>query len=80
MWQRFFITILCLASFISAMAQAVISGVVKTTEGNSVDFASVVASPANAPKTILASAFTDENGFFQMSVNSDCDRDRKSVV
>lgn len=73
MWQRFFITILCLASFISAMAQAVISGVVKTTEGNSVDFASVVASPANAPKTILASAFTDENGFFQMSVNSDCD-------
>lgn len=37
------------------------------------DFASVVASPANAPKTILTSAFTDENGKFQMSVKSDCD-------
>lgn len=73
MWQRLFITILCLAAFVSAMAQAVISGVVKTAEGNSVDFASVVASPANAPKTILTSAFTDENGKFQMSVKSDCD-------
>ena len=37
------------------------------------DFASVVASPSNAPKTILASAFTDENGKFQMSVKSECD-------
>ena len=73
MWQRLFITILCLAAFVSAMAQAVISGAVRTPEGNGVDFASVVASPANAPKTILASAFTDENGKFQMSVNSDCD-------
>ena len=73
MWQRLFITILCLASFISAMAQAVISGVVKTTEGNSVDFVSVITSPVNSPKTILASSFTDENGKFQMSVKSDCD-------
>ena len=37
------------------------------------DFVSVIASPANAPKTILASAFTDENGKFQMSVKSKCD-------
>ncbi|MDE5960871.1 MAG: Plug domain-containing protein, partial [Duncaniella sp.] len=37
------------------------------------DFVSVIASPANAPKTILASAFTDENGKFQMSVKSECD-------
>lgn len=73
MWQRLFITILCLASFISAMAQVVISGVVKTTEGNSVDFVSVITSPVNSPKTILASSFTDENGKFQMSVKSDCD-------
>ena len=73
MGQRLFITILCLAAVVSTMAQAVISGVVKTTEGNSMDFASVVASPANCPKTILASAFTDENGKFQMSVKSECD-------
>lgn len=73
MWQRLFITILCLAAVVSTMAQAVISGVVKTTEGNSMDFASVVASPANSPKTILASAFTDENGKFQMSVKGECD-------
>lgn len=37
------------------------------------DFVSVIASPHNAPKTILASAFTDENGRFQMSVSDDCD-------
>ena len=37
------------------------------------DFVSVIASPANAPKTILASAFTDESGKFQMSVKSKCD-------
>ncbi len=52
MWQRLFITILCLAAFVSAIAQAVISGVVKTAEGNSVDFVSVIASPANSPKTM----------------------------
>ncbi len=73
MWQRLFIIILCFAAFVSAMAQAVISGAVRTPEGNGVDFASVVASPSNAPKTILASAFTDENGKFQMSVKSECD-------
>lgn len=73
MRQRLFITILCLAVSISAMAQAMISGVVKISEGNGMDFANVVASPANAPKTILASAFTDEYGKFLMSVKSECD-------
>lgn len=73
MRQRLFIAILCLAAFVSAMAQAVISGVVKTYEGNGVNFANVVASPANAPKTILASAFTDEKGKFRTSVKSGCD-------
>ncbi len=73
MWQRLLITVLCLAAFVSAMAQAMISGVVKTTAGNSVDFVSVIASPANSPKTILASAFTDEYGKFLMSVKSECD-------
>ncbi len=55
------------------MAQSVISGKVSNTEGGGVDFVSVIASPTNAPKTILASAFTDENGKFQMSVKSECD-------
>ena len=54
-------------------AQHSINGVVRSTEGGAVDFVSVIASPANAPKTILASAFTDENGRFQMSVKSECD-------
>ena len=55
------------------MAQSVISGKVSNAEGGGVDFVSVIASPTNAPKTILASAFSDENGKFQMSVKSECD-------
>lgn len=50
-----------------------ISGFVKNSDGCCVDFANVIASPSNSPKTILASAFTDENGHFEMTVNSDCD-------
>lgn len=73
MWNRLIILILSVVTYASALAQTSISGVVKTTKGNGVDFASVVTSPVNAPKTILASAFTDENGRFQMSVKSDCD-------
>ena len=73
MWNRLIILILSVVTYTSALAQTSVSGVVKTTKGNGVDFASVVASPVNAPKTILASAFTDENGRFQMSVKSNCD-------
>ena len=73
MWNRLIILILSVVTYALALAQTSISGVVKTTKGNGVDFASVVTSPVNAPKTILASAFTDENGRFQMSVKSDCD-------
>lgn len=58
---------------LQSFSQSNISGVVKNTEGCGVDFVSVIASPANAPKTILASAFTDESGKFQMSVKSECD-------
>ena len=64
--------LLCIVA-INSMAQSVISGRVSNAVGNGVDFVSVIASPANAPKTILASAFTDENGQFQMSVKSECD-------
>lgn len=65
------ITTIC--SGIHSFSQSDISGVVKNTVGDFVDFASVVAAPANTPKTILASAFTDENGKFHMSVKSECD-------
>lgn len=73
MTNRLIIFLLLCAFAITSMAQSVISGKVSNTEGDGVDFVSVIASPANAPKTILASAFTDENGKFQMSVKSECD-------
>lgn len=73
MRQRLFSFLLSVWCIVSAMAQTSVSGVVKTADGVGMDFVSVIASPANAPKTILASVFTDENGKFQMSVSSDCD-------
>lgn len=72
--KKAFLTLIIFLSFVlQSFSQSKISGVLKNTEGGSVDFVSVIASPANAPKTILASAFTDENGKFQMSVKSECD-------
>lgn len=73
MINRLLIFLLLCAIAITSMAQSVVSGKVSKAEGCGVDFVSVIASPANAPKTILASAFTDENGNFQMSVKSECD-------
>lgn len=70
---KFFIFVLTLISANHLFGQIYITGQIKNVEGECVDFAGVVASPVNAPKTILASAFTDENGRFQMSVKSDCD-------
>ncbi len=56
-----------------AFSQNNIVGIVKNAEGRGVDFVSVIASPSNASKIILASTFTDETGKFRMSVKSDCD-------
>lgn len=70
---KFFIFVLTLISANHLFGQIYIAGQIKNVEGECVDFAGVVASPTNAPRTILASAFTDENGRFQMSVKSDCD-------
>lgn len=70
---KFFIFVLTLISANHLFGQIYITGQIKNVEGECVDFAGVVASPTNAPRTILASAFTDENGRFQMSVKSDCD-------
>ena len=73
MKQSSIILLMAFCFVLQSFSQSNISGVVKNTEGGSVDFVSVIASPTNAPKTILASAFTDENGEFQMSVKSECD-------
>lgn len=73
MTYRLSIIFLCYVVAFSAMAQSFISGTVSNNEGQGVDFVNIIASPINAPKTILASAFTDENGKFQMSVKSECD-------
>lgn len=45
----------------------------KTTQGRGVDMASVVVSPANAPKQFLISTFTEEDGRYSLSVSSNCD-------
>ena len=73
MKQSSIILLMVFCFVLQSFSQSNISGVVKNTEGCGVDFVSVIASPANAPKTILASAFTDESGKFQMSVKSECD-------
>lgn len=73
MTNRLIICVLLCIVAINSMAQSVISGRVSNAEGSGVDFVSVIVSPANSPKTILASAFTDEDGKFQMSVKSECD-------
>lgn len=73
MQQRLITLLISVWLVASAIARTSVSGVVKSADGNRMDFVSVIASPSNAPKTILASVFTDENGSFQMSVDSDCD-------
>ena len=62
-----------LISVSQSLAQVEICGVVKTAQGRGVDFANVIITPANSPKQFLSSAFTDENGRFSITVNSDCD-------
>ena len=57
----------------SLYAETILTGAVSNNHGEPLDYASVIASPCDAPKTILASAFTDETGHFRMSVKSDCD-------
>ncbi len=57
----------------SSYAEIILTGAVSNNHGEPLDYASVIASPCDAPKTILASAFTDETGHFRMSVKSDCD-------
>ncbi len=73
MKKALLISIMAFCFVLQSFSQSNVSGVVKNAEGGGADFVSVTASPANAPKTILASAFTDESGKFQMSVKSECD-------
>ena len=62
-----------LLSVFQSIAQVEICGVVKTAQGKGVDFANVIISPANSPKQILSSAFTDENGRFSITAHCECD-------
>ena len=62
-----------LLSVFQSLAQVESGGVVKTSQGKGVDFANVVITPANSPKQIISSAFTDENGRFSISAHSECD-------
>ena len=62
-----------LSSIFQVIAQTSLTGVVKTSQGSGMDMASVVVSPANAPKRFLASTFTDEDGSYNVTVSSDCD-------
>lgn len=57
-----------LMSALQGIAQVEICGVVKTAQGRGVDFINVIIAPANSPKQILSSAFTDENGIFTIPV------------
>lgn len=64
---------MALLSVLQCFAQITASGIVKTSGGDGVEFANVVAAPSNAPKSFLSSAFTDENGRYILTVTSDCD-------
>lgn len=69
-------TIIITVAFFSALqlfSQSVLNGRVITRAGIAVEYASVIASPADSPKTILASTFTDSNGMFELTVTSLCD-------
>lgn len=71
---KIYTTILMALSVCSSLyAEIILTGAVSNNHGEPLDYASVIASPCDAPKTILASAFTDETGHFRMSVKSDCD-------
>ena len=71
------VTILAFTIILYTVFQSVgqrnISGNVKNTYGCGMDFVNIIAMPADAPKTILVSTFTDEMGRFNMSVNIGCD-------
>lgn len=67
------ILIITFSAVLQTLGQQNITGTVKNTDSTGVDFASVIVSPSDAPKTILTSAFTDEAGRFGLSVNSKSD-------
>lgn len=73
MLHRFIIFLICVSAIATAVARTSVSGVVKTADGRRVDFANVIAAPSHSIKTILASAFTDENGRFDLAVDYECD-------
>lgn len=65
--------VLLVVGLCTSFAQSHLSGCVKSREGRCINFASVIVAPKNTPRSFLASALTDENGCFNMSVDSHCD-------
>lgn len=64
--------ILLLCNF-TMVAQSVVKGVVLTADGKGVDLANIVAVQSDSPNTILASAYTAENGGFSLTIDNVCD-------
>lgn len=73
--NRHIISVLILTSLCNfpIIARIGVKGTVRTIEGKSVDLANVAVARSDAPKTILSSTFTAENGSFDMAVDCDCD-------
>ncbi len=64
------IVALCLSIALQVFGKTVIGGFVRNPEGRGVDLAIVSASVSGPDRTILASAFTDQNGRFELAVDS----------
>ncbi|MDE5878331.1 MAG: Plug domain-containing protein [Muribaculaceae bacterium] len=68
-----FFVIGLLLTILQGFSQITVSGRVITADGSGVDMANVIAIPYNSPHTILSSSLTDGNGYFSMSVTTNCD-------
>lgn len=73
MKRAFFIILIAFYIVPQPFSQSTITGFIRNDEGAGVDMASVIASPTDSPKTILAATITDETGRFRLSVDSSCD-------
>lgn len=59
--------------FGSVVAQSDISGCVRTSEGQIIEFANVTVAPKDAPKSFITSTLTNDNGLYSFTVRSGCD-------
>lgn len=73
MKRAFVIISIAFCTAFQLFSRSAISGFIRNGEGSGVDMASVIVSPPDSPKTILAATITDESGQFRLSVDSPCD-------